>query len=646
MAAGTGNGPVVALLLQQGADPNALHPEGSTALMAAAENGSVPIVKALLGVGANVNTARYDGLTALMAGCGQTSVELVQTLLDKGAQPNAVDTRGVSACHMAAEVGALDIVTALVQAGADCTVMAHAAAITPLIVAAAAGMEEMVSLLLAITTDVDALHDDKSAMSALMAAASNGSSLIVDHILKAGANVNLRNSDGVTALMHAAVLSHLDVVVQLLEAGADLHATDNDGFDALVAAATGGSAEVAQLLLSKGLNPNVIAGSGGAPLMIAAKAGALDCVKVLLAAGAVVDALAAPSAAFVAEIEKLQAQPDDGLTEPELDAKRQRIEAYFEQGTTALMHASANGHHEVVSELLAAGAQAGLRDRDGQSSLVYAANTGSTKAVALLLESGTADPNDVVGDSATAMPLLVHALASNTESLAELLIKHGAHVDAVQGGVAPLLLAAQAGSTKLIQLLISKGADLTAASDSGVTALMILAAAGHVRGVRLILEAAKENAAAPQLITMVVDATTENGTAALHTAARQAHVKAVGELLAAGASVTLRDLGGQTALGAAYDGLQAVAKYVEEALQEYAATADRKLGNDMLARAAAPHIEVMEKLLSAGAEPSLIDKEGNTVDALRIVQTYQSLASKAEGEAAADEAAGGTKDEL
>ena len=45
MAAGTGNGPVVALLLQNGADANALHPEGSTALMAAAENGSLPIVK-------------------------------------------------------------------------------------------------------------------------------------------------------------------------------------------------------------------------------------------------------------------------------------------------------------------------------------------------------------------------------------------------------------------------------------------------------------------------------------------------------------------------------------------------------------------------------------------------------------------------
>ena len=61
----------------------------------------------------------------------------------------------------------------------------------------------------------------------------------------------------------------------------------------------------------------------------------------------------------------------------------------------------------------------------------------------------------------------------------------------------------------------------------------------------------------------------------------QAHVKVVAELLGAGASVALHDLGGQSPLGAALDGLQAVAKYVEEALQEYASTADRKLGNDL-----------------------------------------------------------------
>ena len=79
---------------------------------------------------------------------------------------------------------------------------------------------------------------------------------------------------------------------------------------------------------------------------------------------------------------------------------------------------------------------------------------------------------------------------------------------------------------------------------------------------------------------------------------------------------------------------------VEEALAEYHATADRKLGNDMLARAAGPHVDVMDLLLSNGAEPSLIDKEGNTVDATQIVQTYRALSGKG-----ADEA-DGAKDEL
>jgi len=48
---------------------------------------------------------------------------------------------------MAAEIGAVDVVQQLVAAGADCTIMAESA-ITPLIVAAAAGEEAMVDLLI------------------------------------------------------------------------------------------------------------------------------------------------------------------------------------------------------------------------------------------------------------------------------------------------------------------------------------------------------------------------------------------------------------------------------------------------------------------------------------------------------------------
>lgn len=75
----------------------------------------------------------------------------------------------MTACHVAAEVGAVEVVAALIKAGADCTLMAHLAAITPLIVAAAAGEEQMVSLLLAITSEVDALHQDKSGQTQALA---------------------------------------------------------------------------------------------------------------------------------------------------------------------------------------------------------------------------------------------------------------------------------------------------------------------------------------------------------------------------------------------------------------------------------------------------------------------------------------------
>jgi ankyrin repeat protein len=57
-------------------------------------------------------------------------------------------------------------------------------------------------------------------------------------------------------------------------------------------------------------------------------------------------------------------------------------QAYFEEGSTALMHAAALGHHEVVRLLVAAGANARLQDADGQSPLVHPANTASTHLVA------------------------------------------------------------------------------------------------------------------------------------------------------------------------------------------------------------------------------------------------------------------------
>jgi hypothetical protein len=165
---------------------------------------------------------------------------------------------------------------------------------------------------------------------------------------------------------------------------------------------------------------------------------------------------------------------------------------------------------------------------------------------------------------------------------------------------------------------------------------MLLAASGNSRGVKLVLDTIQ---AKPGLAPLNVDATTQNGTSALHTASQQAHLKVVSQLLSAGASTSLnynhralnynqvvsqllsagastsvRDMTGATPLGNAYDGLQNVATFVEENLARLGgAAADRSFANDMLYRAGKAHVDTMEALLLAGAEPSLIDKKGDTV---------------------------------
>ena len=72
---------------------------------------------------------------------------------------------------------------------------------------------------------------------------------------------------------------------------------------------------------------------------------------------------------------------------------------------------------------------------------------------------------------------------------------------------------------------MAKGASVTAASEAGITPLMVLAASGSLSGTKLLLETAQAGGGAPAVAAMV-DATTENGTAALHTAARQARAHA------------------------------------------------------------------------------------------------------------------------
>jgi hypothetical protein len=78
-----------------------------------------PMLKLLLANGARVDDPSDDGTTLLMFATQDRHASLIAELLDLGAAVDAVDARGFSALHRAAEMGDASIVRMLLACGAD-----------------------------------------------------------------------------------------------------------------------------------------------------------------------------------------------------------------------------------------------------------------------------------------------------------------------------------------------------------------------------------------------------------------------------------------------------------------------------------------------------------------------------------------------
>lgn len=178
-----------------------------TALMQAAEGGNIAQVSALLQSGADVNEAGSSGHTALMLAAGRDHLEMVQTLLRAGANPNAI-VFGRYGIHGYAWMFAMN----------RCN--KHWREMTEAMLAA--GVELNPKMIYASPLDHAIDEDD---------------AVIVETLLKKGANPNLRDREtGETLLMSAAQYSTPEVVQALIDGGADVNARNMSGQTALTLA--------------------------------------------------------------------------------------------------------------------------------------------------------------------------------------------------------------------------------------------------------------------------------------------------------------------------------------------------------------------------------------------------------------------------
>jgi ankyrin repeat protein len=244
-----------------------------------------------------------------------------------------------------------------------------------LISAAADGCTGLVDSLLAGGASVEAAN--RFGTTALGQAARAGHVAVVDLLLDRGAAIDAHNVAGSTPLYIAAESNRGDVAQRLLERGADANLAGRGGVTPLAAAAYNGNSEIVGLLLAHHADPDARDRTGKAPIIYAAAKGYVSIVQRLLDAG--VDA----KERYGNELTALMwaAGYADG-TNP-VDAARvagllldrgAALDAADNRGRTALMIASEAGHLAIVELLIARGADRTLRDKSGKNAADFAAS--------------------------------------------------------------------------------------------------------------------------------------------------------------------------------------------------------------------------------------------------------------------------------
>jgi serine/threonine-protein phosphatase 6 regulatory ankyrin repeat subunit B len=171
--------------------------------------------------------------------------------------------------------------------------------------------------------------------------------------------------------------------------------------------------------------------------------------------------------------------------------------------------AAARGDLPAVTSLLAKGTDVNARTDDGQTALMFASSNGHKDVVQLLVDKG-ADVNA----KTTAQIITAMQFGGNFSGTAEI----------YSVGSRALVFAATHGHTEVVQLLLAKGANVNAKDETGYTALINASAYGHKEVVQLMLGKGAD-----------VNAKANNGTSALSIASQHGDNEIKELLIKAGA---------------------------------------------------------------------------------------------------------------
>jgi ankyrin repeat protein len=630
-------------LLQGGADANEWlsDPDGGydevPALQQAIGDDFIEGVRLLVSHGAELEDDWHDtdlaaGSTPLVHAIRYSKTDMVAVLLDLGADPNVEADTGMGSLPLDQAIGVgymrgrfgydrrrADVVTLLLSAGADID-GTDAGGWTPLMHAADSGDVEAVEYVLSLGANPD-VSDPEDGRTAMSIAIRHDHQDVVDLLRNKGAAVRplAAGADGRSALSQAISGEDWEAVERLLASDIDIVACCKGSASAIGAALGVGNLRLANRLLSAdqsiaenlsedvpafaeqaikenrtkalgwllrhGLDPDAVA-PGAAPaslFLIAVGAGHLNCLRAMLKHGASIDA------------------HPPGMT-------------------SALWLALYMRYERIADALLDHGADVtscpDASVGDGLPGCLGLAVNRCFYTVAMRILRGGANPNQDAGKGRSALALLALSGYDDKarrqhgaiEELALEMLQRGVGLEGrlelanhELSGATALVVAAAVGLLGMCRTLIAAGANIEARTSSGATSLIMASQGGHVDVCNLLFDHGVD-----------VDATSPHAPfSALHAATSGERENLMSLLLDCGANVDIDDSEGLTPL---------LAICATSPRGDVRVEPDRVLGGIPIMREdrGGDHVDVVARLLAAGARTDVISRKGQGCLALAV----------------------------
>jgi ankyrin repeat protein len=433
--------------------------------------------------------------------------DILQVLINAGAAVDVVCHSGLTLLHEAARGGSAEGVEHILGYGADIDARDNSNA-TPLAMACrnAKGSDNIVQVLLAAGANISVV--DKWGFSPLHELARNMRTKAALMLLETGkADLTLRTQSGVSALDFAAGKGDYDLVQSLLERGASVQS--EPGSDSALHYAVGADTDdnlytIVERLLDEGCDVNAKNAKGWTPLhsLLAAKKEKENIVRLLLSRGADIN-MSDNNGDTVLNCLARHSRASESMLELLIESKAD-VSLANHEGMTPLHKLASNGLAAHVRRLLKAGAHSSAKDKYNRRPIQYAARTNEATVRALLdfdavvNVAGSDWPSPIVNAASEAnlqvLKLLLdrgadaksedpgnpgwtalHAACKRSNpdpAFAELLIEHGADVNAVTKISKTTPLHNAVSSAAVVHLLLNEGAMVDPQDSDGKTPLM------------------------------------------------------------------------------------------------------------------------------------------------------------------------------